>query len=48
MDENGTDTVGYRVIPYSTIMYFSWIQDRIRVIKIRDRYRTRPGNNPGG
>jgi hypothetical protein len=51
-DENGTDTVGYRVIPYPTLMYFSRIrdriQDRIRVVKIRDGYKTRPGNNPDG
>jgi hypothetical protein len=24
-DENGTDTAGYRVIPYPTLMYFSRI-----------------------
>jgi hypothetical protein len=29
-DENGTDTVGYRVITYPTLMYFSRIQDRVR------------------
>jgi hypothetical protein len=45
-DENGTDTAGYRVIPYPTLMYFSWIRDRIRVVKIRDGYMTGPGNNP--
>jgi hypothetical protein len=43
-DENETDTAGYRIIPYRTLMYFS----RIRVVKIRDGYRTRPGNNPSG
>jgi hypothetical protein len=47
-DENGTDTAGYRVIPYPTLMYFSRIRDRIRVVKIRDGYRTGPGNNPDG
>jgi hypothetical protein len=46
-DENGSDTAGYKVIPYPTLMYFSRIQDRIRVVKIRDGYRTGPGNNPG-
>jgi hypothetical protein len=35
-DENGTDTAGYRVILYHTLMYFSRIQDRIRVVKIQD------------
>jgi hypothetical protein len=35
-DENGTDTVGYRVISYPFLMYFSRIWDRIRVVKIRD------------
>jgi hypothetical protein len=45
-DENGTDTAGYRVIPYPTLMYFSRIRDQIRVVKIRDGYRTGPGNNP--
>jgi hypothetical protein len=39
-DENETDTVGYKVITYPTLMYFSWIRDRIRVVKIRDGYRT--------
>jgi hypothetical protein len=48
MDENGTDTAGYRVILYPTLMYFSRIRDRIRVVKIRDGYRTGPGNNPDG
>jgi transposase InsO family protein len=47
-DENGTDTAGYRVIPYPTLMYLSRIRDRIRVVKIRDGYRTGPGNNPDG
>ena len=47
-DENGPDTAGYRVIPYPTLMYFSRIRDRIRVVKIRDGYRTGPGNNLGG
>jgi hypothetical protein len=47
-DENGTDTAGYRVIPYPTLMYFSRIRDRIRVVKIRDGYRTGPGNNSDG
>jgi hypothetical protein len=47
-DLNGTDTAGYRIIPYSTLTYFSWIRDQIHIVKIRDRYRTRPGNNPGG
>jgi hypothetical protein len=47
-DENGTDTVGYKVISYPTLMYFSRIRDRIRVVKIRDGYRTGPGNNPDG
>jgi hypothetical protein len=47
-DENGTDTAGYRVIPYPTLMYFSRIRDQIRVVKIRDGYRTRPGTNPSG
>jgi hypothetical protein len=47
-DENGTDTAGYRVILYSTLIYFSRIRDRIQVVKIRDGYRTRPDNNPGG
>jgi hypothetical protein len=47
-DENGTDTAGYRVTLYPTLMYFSRIQDRIRVVKIKYGYRTRPGNNPGG
>ena len=45
-DENETDTAGYRVIPYPTLMYFSWIRDRIRVLKIQDG--SGPGNNPGG
>jgi hypothetical protein len=40
-DENGTDTIGYRVILYPTLMYFSRIRDRIRVVKIQDGYRTR-------
>jgi hypothetical protein len=43
-NENGTDTAGYRFIPYPTLMYFS----RIRVVKIWDGYRTGPGNNLGG
>jgi hypothetical protein len=47
-DENGTDTAGYRVIPYPTLIYFSRIRDQIRLVKIRDGYRTRPGNNPDG
>jgi hypothetical protein len=47
-DENGTDTAGYRVIPYPTLMYFSRIRDRIRVVKIRDGYKTGLGNNPDG
>jgi hypothetical protein len=47
-DENGTDTAGYRVIPYPTLMYLSRIRDRIRVLKIRDGYRMGPGNNTGG
>jgi hypothetical protein len=47
-DENGTDTAGYRVISYPTLMYFSRIQDRIRVVKIRDGYRMGPDNNPDG
>jgi hypothetical protein len=47
-DENGTDTAGYRVIPYHTLMYLSRIRDRIRVLQIRDGYRTGPGNNTGG
>jgi hypothetical protein len=47
-DENGTNTAGYKVIPYPTLMYLSRIRDRIRVVKIRDRYRTGPGNNMGG
>jgi hypothetical protein len=46
--KNGTDTTGYRVISYPTLMYFSRIQDRIRVVKIRDGYRTGPSNNPDG
>jgi hypothetical protein len=33
-DENGTDTAGYKVIPYPTLIYFSRIRDRIRVVKI--------------
>jgi hypothetical protein len=47
-DENGTDTAGYRAISYPTLIYFSRIRDRIRVVKIRDGYRTGPGNNPVG
>jgi hypothetical protein len=47
-DENGTDTAGYRVIPYPTLVYFSRIQDWIRVVKIRYGYRTGPGNNLDG
>jgi hypothetical protein len=47
-DENETDTAGYRIIPYPILMYFSRIRDRIRVVKIRDGYRTGPGNNLGG
>jgi hypothetical protein len=47
-DENGTDTAEYRVILYPTLMYFSWIRDQIRIVKIQDGYRTRPGNNLGG
>jgi hypothetical protein len=47
-DENGTDTAGYRVILYHTLMYFSRIQDRIRVVKIQDWYKMGPSNNPGG
>jgi hypothetical protein len=47
-DENGTNTAEYRVIPYPTLMYFSRIRDRIRVVKIQDGYRTGPGNNPDG
>jgi hypothetical protein len=47
-DENGADTTGYMVIPYPTLMYFSRIRDRIRVVKIRDGYRTGLGNNPSG
>jgi hypothetical protein len=39
-DENGTDTAGYRVILYPTLMYLSRIRDRIQVVKIRDGYRT--------
>jgi hypothetical protein len=45
-NENGTDTVGYMVIMYSTLMYFFRIRDRIQVVKIRDGYMTGPGNNP--
>jgi hypothetical protein len=45
--ENGTDTAGYMVIPYPSLIYFSRIRDRIRVVKIRDGYRTEPGNNSG-
>jgi hypothetical protein len=29
-DKNGTDTIGYRVILYPTLMYFSRIWDRVR------------------
>jgi hypothetical protein len=47
-DENGTDTAGYRVIMYPTLMYFSLIRDQIQVVKIQDGYRTGPGNNPDG
>jgi hypothetical protein len=47
-DENGTHTARYRVIPYPTLMYFSRIRDQIQVVKIRDGYRTGPGNNPDG
>jgi hypothetical protein len=47
-DENGTDTAGYRVIMYSTLMHVSRIRGRIRVVKIRNGYKTGPGNNPGG
>jgi hypothetical protein len=47
-DKNGMDTTGYSVIPYPTLMYLSRIRDRIRVVKIRDGYRTGPGNNTGG
>jgi hypothetical protein len=47
-DESGTDTAGYMVITYPTLMYFSRIQNRIWVVKIRDGYRTGPGNNPDG
>jgi hypothetical protein len=47
-DENGTDTTGYRVILYPTLIYFSRIRDRIWVVDIRDGYKTRPGNNPDG
>jgi hypothetical protein len=47
-DENGTDTAGYMVILYHTLMYFSRIWDQIRVVKIRDGYRMGPGNNPDG
>jgi hypothetical protein len=47
-DENRTDTAGYRVILYLTLMYFSRIRDRIRVVKIRDGYRMGPSNNPDG
>jgi ATP-dependent exoDNAse (exonuclease V) beta subunit len=47
-DENGTDAAGYRVISYPTLMYFSRIRDRIWVVKIRDGYRTGPGNNLDG
>jgi hypothetical protein len=39
-DENGTDTAGYMVISYPTLMYFSRIRDRIRIVKIWDGYRT--------
>jgi hypothetical protein len=46
--ENGTDTAGYRVILYPTLMYFSQIHDRIHVVKIYDGYKMGPGNNPGG
>jgi hypothetical protein len=38
-DETMTNTAGYRVIPYPTLMYFSRIRDRIRLVKIRDRCR---------
>jgi hypothetical protein len=44
-DENETNTAGYSVITYPTLMYFSRIRDRIRVVKIRDGYRMGPGNN---
>jgi hypothetical protein len=47
-DENGTDTTGYRVIPYPTLMYFYRIQDQVQVVKFWDGYKTGPGNNPGG
>jgi hypothetical protein len=46
--ENGMDTAEYMVIPYPTLIYFSWIQDQIQVVKIQDGYRTEPGNNSGG
>jgi hypothetical protein len=47
-DENGSDTAGYRVISYPTLMYFSRIRDQIWVVKIGDEYRTGSGNNSGG
>jgi hypothetical protein len=31
-----------------TLIYFSRIRDRIRVVKIRDGYMTGSGNNPDG
>jgi hypothetical protein len=33
-DKNGTDTAGYKVIPYPTLMYFSRIRDQIRVVNV--------------
>jgi hypothetical protein len=47
-NENRTDIDGHRVIPYPTLIYFSRIRDRIRVVKIQDGYRTRSGNIPDG
>jgi hypothetical protein len=47
-DENGTDTAGYKVIPYPILLYLSRIRVQIRVVKIQDGYRTGPSNNPGG
>jgi hypothetical protein len=44
VDKKGTDTTGYRVIPYPIVTYFS----RIRIVKIQDRYMMGPYNNSDG